>query len=197
MKKGRKILVVLLAILIPVSIGFGYKFFSWKGNKSLSNQAMTVDGDISIENIPSANTLLPGDKICDEIQFNIKSTATSLLRVKIDGFVSSTSDGNKDKKELCKIEGLDENWIDGQDGYYYYIKGVSNTTNSTVPFVTGIYFEVPGSEDANNYQGKYIGADIQAEMVQAKHGVFKDHWNIGESSNVYSILNEISQNEGE
>ena len=51
MKKRRKILVVLLAILIPVSIGFGYKFFSWKGNKSLSNQAMTVDGDISIKNI--------------------------------------------------------------------------------------------------------------------------------------------------
>ena len=83
MKKGRKILVVLLAILIPVSIGFGYKFFR-KGNKSLSNQAMTVDGDISIKNIPSENTLLPGDKICDEIQFNIKSTAMSLLRVKID-----------------------------------------------------------------------------------------------------------------
>ena len=44
MKRFRKILIVLLAILVPVSIGFGFNFFSWNGSKELNKEAMTVEG---------------------------------------------------------------------------------------------------------------------------------------------------------
>lgn len=196
MKKRKILLIALLAILIPAAIGFGYKFFSWNGNDSTSNQAMTVNGEINISKIADGVMLLPGDKICGEIKFNIKSTATSLLRVKVESFISDTKDGEKRHADVCKLEGINGNWIDGNDGYYYYNQGVSTKQNATVPFVTEVLFEIPEAEEANNYQGKYIGADVQAEMVQAKHGVFEQHWNISHDAEIYNTLKEISDKEG-
>lgn len=196
MKKRKILLITLLAVLIPAAIGFGYKFFSWNGTDNTSKQAMTVDGGININKIADDVMLLPGDKICGEIQFNIKSTATSLLRVKVESFISDTKDGAKSGADVCKLEGIDGNWIDGNDGYYYYNQGVSTTKNATVPFVTEVLFEIPENQDANDYQGKYIGANVQAEMVQAKHGVFEQHWNISPNAKIYNTLKEISDNEG-
>lgn len=197
MKKRKILLIALLVVLIPAAIGFGYKFFSWNGTDNTSKQAMTVDGGININKIADDVMLLPGDKICGEIQFNIKSTATSLLRVKVESFISDTKDGAKSGADVCELEGMDGNWIDGNDGYYYYNQGVSTTKNATVPFVTEVLFEIPEGQDANDYQGKYIGANVQAEMVQAKHGVFEQHWNISPDAEIYNTLNaEISDNEG-
>ena len=52
LKRFRKVLIVLLAILVPVSIGFGFNFFSWNGSKeSAENQAMTVAGTLTVNQI--------------------------------------------------------------------------------------------------------------------------------------------------
>ena len=64
---------------------------------------------------------------------------------------------------------------------------------------SGIFynFEIPEGQDANDYQCKYIGANVQAEMVQAKHGVFEQHWNISPNAEIiYNTLKEISDKEG-
>lgn len=86
MKRFRKVLIVLLAILVPVSIGFGFNFFNKEINSTSNkqNKTMIVDGELKIneDNIANVNNLFPGDKICDDVTLNIKSTV-SLLRAKV------------------------------------------------------------------------------------------------------------------
>ncbi|MBU5336771.1 hypothetical protein [Intestinibacter bartlettii] len=198
MKKRRKLLIALLAvILVPGAIGFGFNFFSWNSNKEVSKQTMTVDGEINVSPVSEGASLLPGDKICDKVEFDIKSTATSLLRVKIVPYISDTVSGDKQSADVCKIENSENSkWIDGKDGYYYYSEGVSKA-NGTIPFDNKIYFDIPEGGESNDYQGKYIHANVQAEMVQAKHGVFEQQWGVGSGHAAYAKLKAISNAQGE
>ena len=123
MKRFRKVLIVLLAILVPVSIGFGFNFFSWNKSQELSKEAMTVDGALTITDVANVKNLVPGDKICDGVTMDIKSSAVSLLRVKVDVYCA---DSTTPETDIAPIDNPGTNWLKGSDGYYYYAKGVKN-----------------------------------------------------------------------
>lgn len=193
MKKSKKWMIVLAIILVPV-IGLGFNYFSWHGEKDTSKQALTVDGGITVQEIAAEKNIVPGDKICDAVGFNIKSTAPSFLRVKVES--SYSNDGNSENTtsaNIYEIKQVKDNWIKGNDGYYYYTKAVDKNSQLSVPFVDSIYFTVEAGEDvdANQYQNKYIHAKVTAEMIQAKYGVFEDAWGI-HSGDVYDKLKEES-----
>lgn len=193
MKKSKKWMIVLAIILVPV-IGLGFNYFSWHGEKDTSKQALTVDGGITVQEIAAEKNIVPGDKICDAVGFNIKSTAPSFLRVKVES--SYSNDGNSENTtsaNIYEIKQVKDNWIKGNDGYYYYTKAVDKNSQSSVPFVDSIYFTVEAGEDvdANQYQNKYIHAKVTAEMIQVKYGVFEDAWGI-HSGDVYDKLKEES-----
>ena len=78
LKRFRKVLIVLLAILVPVSIGFGFNFFSGKSSDSEENRAMTVAGTLTVNQISESQNLVPQDKICNGVTMNITSSAVSL-----------------------------------------------------------------------------------------------------------------------
>ena len=169
MKRFRKVLIVLLAILVPVSIGFGFNFFSWNGSKELNKEAMTVEGELSIDDLANIKNLVPGDKICDSLTMNITSSTVSLLRVKVNVYCA---DSKTPETDIAPIDNPGDNWLKGSDGYYYYMQGVKN--DDQVKFVKdGIYFNgVNNDVDMNKYQGKKIRVAAEAELVQAKHDVF-------------------------
>ena len=192
MKRFRKILIVLLAILVPVSIGFGYNFFSWNNSKELSKEAMTVDGELSITDVANAQNLVPGDKICNGVTMDIKSSAVSLLRVKVDVYCAGSTTSETD---IAPIENPGDNWLKGSDGYYYYAKGVKNGDQVKLA-VDGIYFNgVNNDVDMNKYQGKKINVKASAELVQAKHGVFAEKWGLN-SGDIYTKLLAVSDAQG-
>lgn len=203
MKRFRKVLIVLLAILVPVSIGFGFNFFSKEMNATSNkqNKTMTVDGELKIneENIADVNNLVPGDKICDGVTMKIKSSAVSLLRVKVDIYYGDINgDADNLGKDVLSIKGIDNTkWKRGSDGYYYYMDGVDSKDNLT--FGSGIYFEA-ANKDAkiNDYQNKKIKVVANAELVQAKYGVFAEKWKLSESNNadIYTTLKSISDAQG-
>lgn len=208
MKKFRKVLIVLLAILVPVSIGFGYNFFSSKSSDSAENQAMTVEGTLTVNEIKNVQNLVPGDKICNGVTMNITSSAVSLLRVKVDVYYAEADSKNYTVTtdiEPIKIAG--DNWLKGSDGYYYYTQGVKN--GNTVSLASeGIYFNAAENasdnkdEDSginmNKYQGKKIKVVANAELVQAKHGVFADKWGLNQTDDedIYTTLKSISDAQG-
>ena len=172
MKRFRKVLIVLLAILVPVSIGFGYNFFNKEINSTSNkqNKTMTVDGELKIneDNIANVNNLFPGDKICDDVTLNIKSTAVSLLRAKVNVYYGEIGgEINKSAADICSINGIDETkWKKGSDGYYYYLGEVTN--GKKLDFVNSIYFQaVNDNVDLNDYQGMEIIVVANAELVQA------------------------------
>ena len=198
MKRFRKVLIVLLAILLPVSIGFGFNFFSGESSDSAENQAMTVAGKLSMNEVAKAQNLVPGDKICNGINMEIKSSAVSLLRVKVDLYYGDINgDADNLGKDVLSIKGIDNTkWKRGSDGYYYYMDGVDSKDNLT--FGSGIYFEA-ANKDAkiNDYQNKKIKVVANAELIQAKYGVFKDAWGLDQDvdKDIYNKLLAVPNTE--
>ena len=192
MKRFRKVLIVLLAILVPVSIGFGYNFFSWNGSKELNKEAMTVEGELSIDDLANIKNLVPGDKICDSLTMNITSSTVSLLRVKVDIYCADSETAETD---IAPIKNAGDNWLKGSDGYYYYTQGVKN--GDIVKLAEdGIYFNgLNDNVDMNKYQGKKIKVVANAELVQAKHGVFEKKWGLN-SGEIYTKLLAVSEAQG-
>lgn len=208
MKRFRKVLIVLLAILLPVSIGFGFNFFSWNGSKSAENKAMTVKGTLTVNEIKNAQNLVPGDKICNGVTMNITSSAVSLLRVKVDIYYAEAGSTEYTvTTDIAPIKNAGDNWLKGSDGYYYYTQGVKNGDTVTLAS-DGIYFNAAEDEaynkdedsgiNMNKYQGKKIKVVANAELVQAKHGVFADKWELSENNNanIYTTLKSISDAQG-
>lgn len=198
MKRFRKVLIVLLAILVPVSIGFGFNFFSWNDSKELSKEAMTVDGALTIKDVVNAQNLVPGDKICDDVTMDITSSAVSLLRVKVDvNYAEANSTNYQQATDIAPITSPGDNWLKGSDGYYYYTQGVKNGVQ--VKFAeNGIYFNGENDKvDMNKYQGKKIKVVANAELIQAKYGVFKDAWGLDQNvdKDIYNKLLAVSNTE--
>ena len=199
LKRFRKVLIVLLAILVPVSIGFGYNFFNSKSSDSAENQAMTVAGTLTVNQISEAQNLVPGDKICDSVTMNITSSTVSLLRVKVEIYCA---DSEKPETDIAPIKNAGDNWLKGSDGYYYYTQGVKN--GDIVKLAEdGIYFNgLNDNVDMNKYQGKKIKVVAKAELVQAKHGVFEGKWGLkSDTTNatdkiIYDKLKGISDAQG-
>lgn len=196
LKRFRKVLIVLLAILVPVSIGFGFNFFSWNDSKELSKEAMTVDGALTIKDVANAQNLVPGDKICDGVTMDITSSAVSLLRVKVDIYCADSETAETD---IAPIKNAGDNWLKGSDGYYYYTQGVKN--GDIVKLAEGgIYFNgINDNVNMNKYQGEKIKVVANAELVQAKHGVFADKWGLSENKDgdIYTKLKKISNDQGQ
>ena len=209
MKRFRKVLIVLLAILVPVSIGFGYNFFSWNGSKeSAENKAMTVAGTLTINQISESQNLVPQDKICNGVTMDITSSAVSLLRVKVDVYYAKVGSTEYTvTTDIAPIDNPGTNWLKGSDGYYYYTQGVKNDDTVTLAS-DGIYFNAAEDEadnkdedsgiNMNKYQGKKIKVVANAELVQAKYGVFAEKWGLSESNNanIYTTLKSISDAQG-
>ena len=209
MKRFRKVLIVLLAILVPVSIGFGFNFFSGESSDSAENRAMTVAGTLTVNKISEAQNLVPGDKICDGVTMNIKSSAVSLLRVKVDIYYAEVGSTEYTvTTDIASIKNAGDNWLKGSDGYYYYANGVKNGNTVTLAS-DGIYFNAAEDEadnkdedsgiNMNKYQGKKIKVVANAELVQAKHGVFAEKWGLSENKDgdIYTKLKKISNDQGQ
>ena len=207
MKRFRKVLIVLLAILVPVSSGFGFNFFSGESSDSAENQAMTVAGTLTVNEISEAQNLVPGDKICDGVTMNIKSSAVSLLRVKVDIYYAEVGSTEYTvTTDIASIKNAGDNWLKGSDGYYYYANGVKNGNTVTLAS-DGIYFNAAEDEadnkdedsgiNMNKYQGKKIKVVANAELVQAKYGVFKDAWGLDQNvdKDIYNKLLAVSNTE--
>lgn len=195
MKKFKKVLIVLLAILVPVSIGFGFNLFSWNDNKELSKEAMTVSGELSINQIADAQNLVPGDKICNGVTMKITSSAVSLLRVKVDVYCA---DSKTPETDITPIDNPGANWLKGNDGYYYYTQGVKNGDEVKLA-EDGIYFNAVNKDvDMNKYQGEKIRVVAESELIQAKHGVFEGKWSLSKNTDgdLYDKLKEISDEQG-
>ena len=149
MKRFRKVLIVLLAILVPVSIGFGFNFFNSKSSDSVENQAMTVAGTLTVNQISEAQNLVPGDKICKGVTMDIKSSAVSLLRVKVDVYYAKVGSTEYTvTTDIAPIDNPGTNWLKGSDGYYYYTQGVKNGDTVTLAS-DGIYFNAAEDEADN------------------------------------------------
>lgn len=195
MNKKKKLLLVLLCVLIP-TVGLGFNWFSHQDGKQAQGEALTVKGGINIAEFQGGDKLVPGDKICENVKLNIESTAPSFIRVKINPYYSVSANGTKTYDSIANIDlAQNSNWTKSSDGYYYYNEAVNMDNNQAkeLNFINSIVFNVENTEDPNSYQGKFIGVEIQMEMIQAEHGVYKQAWNINDNHDMANIFKTISE----
>lgn len=138
---------------------------------------------------------------------DIKSSAVSLLRVKVDVYYAKVGSTEYTvTTDIAPIDNPGTNWLKGSDGYYYYTQGVKNGDTVTLAS-DGIYFNAAEDEadnkdedsgiNMNKYQGKKIKVVANAELIQAKYGVFKDAWGLDQNvdKDIYNKLLAVSNTE--
>ena len=164
MKRFRKILIVLLAILVPVSIGFGFNFFNSKSSDSVENQAMTVAGTLTVNQISESQNLVPQDKICNGVTMDITSSAVSLLRVKVDVYCADSETAETD---IAPIKNAGDNWLKGSDGYYYYKKVLKQGQGLENGLISKVKFK-PNKSEIVDFCDKKVQIAVKVESRQNK-----------------------------
>ncbi len=96
------------------------------------------------------------------ITWSIKNTGTNdvFLRVKV---ITNTDE--------VKFKVKDDNWVKGEDDYYYYSKAVA--LGDAINFSLEVNFDIWDPTTAL--------MDLEVEAIQASNNVRKSHWNWPES----------------
>ena len=137
----------------------------------------TVNKDVQVKNTEKYNQFIRVNLQVSII--NNGQDGTTALEVYN---IVKTSDGKYvlDGKEDLELEFTDHlgtaitvgNWIDGEDGYFYYIDNVSggSHTNTLLNSVT------LHSTAGNEYRGMNFNINVNAESVQASNDAVLDVW---------------------
>lgn len=140
-----------------------------------------------VEEFKQPENMLPGDVVNKDVQVKNTTTYDQFVRVKFTPKFVDTSEG---RKEITEVNGQKLNtdniilnftkklsdsksegtWIDGKDGYYYYIGKVASEkwTNTLLDSVT------LNSNAGNEYRGLGFDVDVEADSIQASNDAYKD-----------------------
>ncbi len=130
-KKPFQIAVVVLSILLALSVaGYGFVFFvneKHRADITLGDQLTiaTVSNGSATGYIIYPSIALPGVEYSQSISFNV--TEYSFLRAKVVCV-------HDDEVELVKITTNDD-WLAGEDGYWYYVGEMKNIIDFTQSIV--------------------------------------------------------------
>lgn len=151
-----------------------------------------------VEEFEKPTNMLPGDSVNKDVQVSNTATYDQFIRVKfVPRFVElgkgsdgkevrtpiterKASDGTMHQLDTNKIilnftenlkkDGSNGSWIEGKDGYYYYMGKVApeKWTNTLLDSVT------LDSKAGNDYIGLGFDIDVEADSTQASNDAHKD-----------------------
>lgn len=163
-----------------------------------SNNGENGKGIKIVEEFEKPENMLPGDNVNKDVQVSNTATYDQFIRVKfIPRFVElgkdsngkevrtpiterKASDGTMHQLDTTKIilkfterlktDGSNGSWIEGKDGYYYYMGKVApeKWTNTLLDSVT------LDKNSGNDYIGLGFDIDVEADSTQASNDAHKD-----------------------
>ncbi len=125
---------------------------------TIGNNTTTVE-----EEFPTPTPVPPGESVVKKVCIENQGEVPCYIRVALSY-----------SEDIISLEGLDTvNWVDGNDGYYYY-KKVVEVGETTTKLFTGVSID----QEAENTN---INVNVFAESVQAADGSipykdYKDAW---------------------
>lgn len=156
--------------------------------KAGGNGSDTTTTGVEIwENFQKAEALkiLPGTTIDKEVQAQNTATYNSLIRVKLTPTITS---GESTEEKLAKInlifgdnvikkdESIEENtnveWLQGTDGYYYYLGNVAPNGYTTMLLKDVQLDKTAGNE----FKDVTFDVVVNAESIQSDNGAYADAW---------------------
>lgn len=170
---GSTIAIIVLSILLLASIGVGaaLAYFTANadvtGNITLGNPVTIsiTQGGASATSLTFSSDALPGDTFEQSIGVLAPAQMTeALMRAKL-------TVTNEEAASTNVTGQTTQNWVRGEDGYYYYNGTV--TANASIDFITSI--TVPTSltnEDAN----KTFTVNVIVETIQQANNAANSVW---------------------
>lgn len=163
-KKKTKIFIITILSLSLIAIITGLTISAFKSKEKITNTFKAADVDVSIK-----EEFKPccGDK---KVWIENNTGYDCLIRVSI---TESWVDKNNNLVIQETPEGLatinfsadkDQNWIKGNDGYYYY-KKILKANSKTENLTESVTFNYD-NDCANKYEGFRFNVDVKAEAVQ-------------------------------
>ncbi len=200
MNKKVQALVVSGVLTVGVIGGTLAWFTSQDKATNTFNTASNKDnsGIKIVEEFEKPTNMLPGDNVNKDVQVSNTATYDQFIRVKfIPRFVELGKDSNgkevrtpiTERKasdgtmhqldtnkiilkftERLKTDGSNGSWIEGKDGYYYYMGKVApeKWTNTLLDSVT------LDKNSGNDYIGLGFDIDVEADSTQASNDAHKD-----------------------
>ena len=197
MKRKGKIIAIILSIVILTSGTMAF-FIS---KDTIANYFKV--GDLTID-IEEPNYEEPdnwqGEKIIKDANVKNTNTMPELIRVAIEPrFEDDNGQFYSENVNLLDFEfvnitedkNVQDMWIDGEDGYYYYTSVLEEGEN-TSNIINSVKFNVLDKE-REMYNEKTLKAVVRAEAVFSNSKGWKTEWNV-ENDKVSEMLEKLSSN---
>lgn len=181
-KKKKSMLFLAIAVCVSTTVGI-VAMANSKKNDVIDNRLniATLRGDIEEKDFKEKEDIQIGETKSKEV--SVKNTGNLNLFVRVMAFPQievpqKDSEGNDSPtlleanigKEIEVVIGTD--WIDGEDGYYYYT-GKVEPGKATTP----LFSEVKLSDSvADTYKGAALEMQIKSETVPAANFQYRKAW---------------------
>ena len=175
MKRNKIIQIfILCSIIITTSISF-----AWFADKDIKTNSFI--GSVKISNIENFTPPENWDGTSYEKNVVIKNTgkSDSLVRVSlVSRWVDKHENPFSGDTSIVKFTPENpRNWINGNDGYYYYNK-ILTSGESTTPLLEEVSLDLTNlsEEEKNLYEDKQLIVDVNSECIQATEEAFNSAW---------------------
>ena len=170
MKKRKLLLIAVIILVLAVAAGGSVAFFTAEdtahnvittGSVDISVVETMLDGterkDFPAEGITG---VLPGMTVSKIVRIRNTGGAEAWIRVRVG--VSAQNAAREDLNTDVVKFSVEDPWIDGGDGYYYYTKAVPAEDETEILF-REVRFD---PEMGNEYQNSTVYVTVEAEAVQ-------------------------------
>ena len=188
MTKNRKILLLILGAAVAVLLA-GVSLAYYYASSDIDNPFETTEAKVYMdENFDPSDQWVPGEEKQKEVQLGNEGEMDTVLRIRFSPELK-LSDGTKVTDEdvlsgfvLNFAEGFGQNWVKGNDGWYYFKKVLKagETTDTTLKSVTmsdAVGSDVRGAQ--KDYIGSVFEVNVESQMVQAsaaKEAAASQNW---------------------
>ncbi|MFY8331621.1 hypothetical protein [Vagococcus carniphilus] len=187
--------ILMVSILGIIGLNAVYAALTDKDEKANDFQIANLRGDITEKFVPPTkdDPIQPGDTYPKEVKVTNKLNAPFFVRVLVIPEVQA-KDGTLLPSEIGKdiLVDLDPNWVLGEDGFYYYLKKVSEKEETTPVF--------KNVKLAKTYDEEYEQASMQialkSETVTSSGKNYRKAWWRGEiptEKNLKIVDTELSK----
>lgn len=181
-KKGIWLSVFAVAILLTISIGAVSAFYN--ANMLLTNKMSIANSKVEfVEHFISESKWLPGETVNKKPYLNNTGETDLLVRIKVteqwvnsEGTVQSGVDADIVQKNYT--DAWQNDWIEGNDGYFYYKKVLKAGTASDV-ILKSIALSPEASNDSHafNYSNLQYNLMFQSEFALTESASQLTIWN--------------------
>jgi len=169
--KKTKVALIFASVCLIVAIGYTSAYYNSTVN--VENKMATQEPEIElIEKFNQDSQFLPGETVDKKVKFANSGEIDALIRVSYSqSWINQNGDfvnGDVDSVEKKWTSAWQDEWVDGNDGYFYYTKVLkANTTTNIILDSLVLSEQVSNDTHAVDYSGIIYQITFNLESCKA------------------------------